>query len=99
MSLLDVAPTVLRWLGVTPPAESPMEVEDARLIPGPQEPQSWGEGDIQSVTRRGARPTFGVCATDRPATAYGVGMPLRTARYSRNRPRAAFRRWISMSGA
>jgi hypothetical protein len=32
--------------------------EVTRVIPVPQEPQSWGEGDIQSVTRRGARPTF-----------------------------------------
>ena len=33
-------------------------VEVTRLLPVPTDPFSWAEGDIQTVTRRGAKPTF-----------------------------------------
>lgn len=33
-------------------------VEITKLLPVPQQPPSWAEGDIQTVTRRNGRPTF-----------------------------------------
>jgi len=44
-------------------------VEVTRLLPVPAEPQSWGETDVTSVTRRNSVPTFDP-KTDLPSPLY-----------------------------
>jgi len=41
-----------------------------KLLPVPQEPRSWGETDIPSVTRRGATPTYDPGSGDLPPPLY-----------------------------
>jgi hypothetical protein len=50
-------------------AAKPPDCEVTRLLPVPEQPQSWGETDITSVTKRNSAPTFDP-KTDVPGPLY-----------------------------